>query len=110
MSIQLQKDKPASPETSPPPSGGAVASIVGRQVLVALRFLLAMAVVLGSAYPGVVLGLGRLRSPVTGVDPAAVPADAVTASASGLDPDISRSTRCCRSTGSPRLAGCRCRR
>ena len=161
MSIQLQKDKPASPQTSPAPSGGAVASIAGRQVLVALRFLLAMTVVLGIGYPAVVLGLGQLLSPATangslltgpdgstvgsgligqqfdgnswfagrpsaagagydamasggsnlaadsvelqqaidqrradiaaanGVDPAAVPADAVTASASGLDPDIS---------------------
>ncbi len=154
-------DKPASPQTSPAPSGGAVASIAGRQLLVALRFLGAMTIVLGIAYPAIVLGLGQLLSPSTangslvtapdgavvgssligqqfdgdkwfagrpsaagdgydamssggsnlaadspelqqlidrrradiaaanGVDPAAVPADAVTASASGLDPDIS---------------------
>ena len=138
-----------------------MASIAGRQVLVALRFLIGMTVMLGILYPAAVLGLGQLLSPaaangslitgpdgrvagssligqrfdgpqwfagrpsaagdgydamasggsnlaadspelqqlidqrrteiatVNGVDPSAVPADAVTASASGLDPDIS---------------------
>jgi potassium-transporting ATPase KdpC subunit len=153
---QLQK-----PQTSPAPSGGAIASIAGRQLLMALRVLLAMTVVLGIGYPAVVLGLGQLIAPAAangslltgpdgqvvgssligqdyagdqwfkgrpsaagdgydamssggtnlaadspelaqqiadrrteiaaanGVDPASVPADALTASGSGLDPDIS---------------------
>lgn len=164
MSVTL--DKPVRPETSPAPSGGAIASIAGRQLLVALRFLMAMTIVLGIGYPAVVLGLAQLLTPSTangspvtgpdgtvvgfsligqefdgssadaarwfvgrpsaagdgydamssggsnlaadsaelqqlidqrradiaaanGVDPSAVPADAVTASGSGLDPDIS---------------------
>jgi len=149
------------PQTSPAPSGGAIAAIAGRQLLVALRLLLAMTVVLGIGYPAIVLGLGQLVAPAAangslitgpdgqvvgssligqdfvgdewftgrpsaagdgydamssggsnlaadspelqqqindrrteiaaanGVDPATVPADAVTASGSGLDPDIS---------------------
>jgi K+-transporting ATPase ATPase C chain len=148
-------------QTSPAPSGGAIASIAGRQLLIALRVLLAMTVVLGIGYPAVVLGIGQLIAPTAangslitgpdgqqvgssligqefagdqwfhdrpsaagtgydamssggsnlaadspelqqliadrrteiaaanGVDPADVPADAVTASGSGLDPDIS---------------------
>ena len=147
--------------TSPAPSGGAIASIAGRQLLIAMRILLAFTVVLGIGYPAVVLGLGQAFTPATangslitdangqvvgssligqqfygdqwfagrpsaagdgydamasggsnlaadspellqlidqrrtgiaaadGVDPAAVPSDAVTASGSGLDPDIS---------------------
>ena len=39
-----------------------------------------------------------------------IPADAVTASGSGLDPDISPRTRPFRSTGSPRPGTCRCPR
>jgi len=148
-------------QTSPAPSGGAIASIAGRQLLMALRVLLALTAVLGIGYPAVVLGLGQLIAPAAangslltgpdgqvvgssligqdyagdqwftgrpsaagdgydamssggtnlaadsqelaqqiedrrteiaaanGVDPASVPADAVTASGSGLDPDIS---------------------
>ena len=44
-----------------------------------------------------------------GVDPADVPPDALTASGSGLDPDISPAYAGSRSTGSPRPAGCRSR-
>jgi K+-transporting ATPase ATPase C chain len=143
------------------PSGSALVSIAGRQALVALRFLLAMIVLLGIAYPLLVFGVGQLAANNTangslvtdgngtvvgsgligqqfdgpewfagrpsaagegydamssggsnlaadspdllalveerraqiaadnGVDPADVPPDALTASASGLDPDIS---------------------
>lgn len=152
---------PLQPAITARPSGSALVSIAGRQALVALRFLLAMIVVLGIAYPLMILGIGQLAahdaangSPVTdstgtvvgsaligqqfdgpqwfagrpsaagdgydamssggsnlaadspdllalveqrraqiaadnGVDPAEVPPDALTASASGLDPDIS---------------------
>ncbi len=48
------------PAVTPPPSGSALVSIAGRQALVALRFLIAMTVVLGIAYPVIVLGVGRL--------------------------------------------------
>jgi len=143
------------------PSGAALLSIGGRQLLVAVRYLLLMTVVLGIAYPLAVFGVGQLAankaangslvtnsagavvgseligqqfdgpqwfaprpsaagdgydamssggsnlaadSPVllalveerraqiaadNGVDPAQVPPDALTASGSGLDPDIS---------------------
>ena len=143
------------------PSAAALVSIAGRQALVALRFLLAMTVIVGIAYPLVVLGIGQLGAPGAangslvadgtgaavgskligqrfdgptwfagrpsaagdgydamssggsnlaadspdllalveqrraqiaaddGVDPADVPPDALTASGSGLDPDIS---------------------
>src|SRR3954447_10278537 len=47
----------------PPPSSGALASIAGRQMLIALRFLLAMTIVLGIAYPLLVLGIGQLVAP-----------------------------------------------
>ena len=53
---------PGSPD-APAPSVGAVASIAGRQLLVGLRFLLAMTVVLGIAYPLLVLGIGQLIAP-----------------------------------------------
>jgi K+-transporting ATPase ATPase C chain len=144
------------------PGAAALVSITGRQVLVGLRILVAMTVILGVAYPLVVLGIGQLIAPAKadgslvtvngktvgssligqnfadpqwfqgrpsaagadgydstassgsnlsadsqvllrsvqerraaiaeadGVDPSAVPVDAVTASASGLDPDISK--------------------
>ena len=152
---------PLQPAITANPSGSALASIAGRQALVALRFLLAMIVVLGIAYPLLVFGIGQLvannsangslvtddngsvvgseligqqfegprwfagrpsaagdgydamssggsnlaadspdllalvqerRAQIAadnGVDPAAVPPDALTASASGLDPNIS---------------------
>ena len=44
------------------PSAGALFSIGGRQLLVALRYLLLMTVVLGIAYPLVVLGIGQLAA------------------------------------------------
>lgn len=143
------------------PTGTALLSIGGRQLLVAARALLVFTVLLGVGYPLLVLGLGKLVAPdqadgslvtdaagrtvgssligqqftgdqwftgrpsaagdgydamasggsnlsadstdlqaqiderraaiatADGVDPASVPADAVTASGSGLDPDIS---------------------
>lgn len=149
------------PATTNSPSAAALFSIGGRQLLVALRFLLLMTVVLGIGYPLVVLGIAQLAannaangSQITdntgtvvgstligqqfdgpnwfagrpsaagdgydamasggsnlaadstdlldlvnerraqiaadnGVDPADVPPDALTASGSGLDPDIS---------------------
>lgn len=163
MSTSTDPDLPlaSTSAVSPAPSPGAVASIAGRQLLVALRLLIAMTIVLGIGYPVVILGLGQLLAPsaangsmitgadgqvvgssligqqftgdqwftgrpsaagdgydamssggsnlaagspelealiderraeiaaANGVDPSAVPADAVTASASGLDPDIS---------------------
>ena len=48
---------------SPAPSGGAIATIAGRQLLVALRLLAAMTVVLGIAYPLMVFGVGQLVAP-----------------------------------------------
>ncbi len=165
MSTPLLLVQPESPQAGPAvssaPSAAAVASISGRQILVAVRVLVVMTVILGILYPAVVLGLGQLIAPAkangsmisavngqtvgssligqqldgpewfagrpsaagegydamsssgsnlaadsqdlvdlikarrsdiasaNGVDPSAVPADAVTASASGLDPDIS---------------------
>jgi K+-transporting ATPase ATPase C chain len=152
---------PLQPAITARPSGSALVSIAGRQSLVALRFLLAMIVVLGIAYPFLVFGIAQLAANNTangslvtdgngavvgsgligqqfdgprwfsgrpsaagdgydamssggsnlaadsqdllalvqerraqiaadnGVDPADVPPDALTASASGLDPDIS---------------------
>ena len=152
---------PLQPAITARPSGSALVSIAGRQALVALRFLLAMILVLGIAYPLIVFGIGQLAannsangslvtdgsgavvgskligqqfdgsqwfagrpsaagggydamssggsnlaadSPdllalveqrraeiaaANGVDPARVPPDALTASASGLDPHIS---------------------
>ncbi|SDP02716.1 K+-transporting ATPase ATPase C chain [Nakamurella panacisegetis] len=58
---------PTTPTPSDPgassPSVGTLASIAGRQLLVGLRFLLAMTVVLGIAYPLLVLGIGQLIAP-----------------------------------------------
>lgn len=161
--LPLADQVPVAPETPPrTPGAAALISITGRQLLVGLRILIAMTVILGIAYPLVVLGIGQLiahdkadgslvtangktvgssligqnfadpqwfqgrpsaagsdgydptasggsnlsadsqvllksvqerRAAIAradGVDPSAVPADAVTASASGLDPDISR--------------------
>ncbi|MEP6563025.1 MAG: K(+)-transporting ATPase subunit C [Nakamurella sp.] len=48
------------PPITPSPSGGALVSIGGRQLLVALRYLLLMTVVLGIGYPLVILGVGQL--------------------------------------------------
>ena len=149
-------------ETPPrAPGAAALVSITGRQLLVGVRLLVAMTVILGIAYPLLVLGIGQLTAPAKangslvtvngktvgssligqsfadpqwfqgrpsaagadgydstasggsnlsadsevllksiqerraavakadGVDPSAVPVDALTASASGLDPDIS---------------------
>ena len=45
------------------PSLSALASITGRQLLVALRFLIAMTLVLGILYPLLVLGIGKLIAP-----------------------------------------------
>jgi K+-transporting ATPase ATPase C chain len=154
--------EPATPAAEPPaPAAGALAAIAGRQLLVGLRLLIAMTVILGIAYPLLVLGIGQVIAPATangslvsaggqavgssligqnftdpqwfqgrpsaagsdgydptasggsnlsadspvllqsiedrkaaiaqadGVPESAIPADAVTASASGLDPDIS---------------------
>lgn len=150
-----------SDRTDSRPSGTALVSVGGRQLLVAVRALLVFTVLLGIGYPLVVLGIGQLIAPdrangslvtdaagqtvgssligqqfagdqwflgrpsaagdgydamssggsnlsadsadlqatveqrraeiaaADGVDPDAVPADAVTASGSGLDPDIS---------------------
>ncbi len=152
---------PLQPAITATPSGSALVSIAGRQALVALRFLVAMTVIVGIAYPLLVLGIGQLvahnsangslvtdstgavvgseligqqfdgpqwfagrpsaagdgydamssggsnlaadspdllasveqrRAQIAaddGVDPSAVPPDALTASGSGLDPDIS---------------------
>ena len=51
---------PLQPATTAPPSFAALLSISGRQLLVALRYLLLMTVVLGIVYPVVVLGVGQL--------------------------------------------------
>ena len=157
----IERPEPQQPATTPTPSAGTLVSIGGRQALVALRFLVAMIVILGILYPLAVLGIGQLvahdaangslvtdssgtvvgseligqqfdgpqwfagrpsaagdgydamssggsnlaadspdlladvqerRAQIAaddGVDPSAVPPDALTASASGLDPDIS---------------------
>ncbi len=156
-----ERPEPQQHATTPSPSAGTLVSIGGRQALVALRFLVAMIVILGILYPLAVLGIGQLvahdaanGSPVTdssgtvvgseligqqfdgpqwfagrpsaagdgydamssggsnlaadspdlladvedrraqiaadnGVDPSTVPPDALTASGSGLDPNIS---------------------
>ena len=53
----------AAPESAQSPSAGTLASIAGRQLLVGLRFLIAMTVVLGIAYPLLVLGIGHVIAP-----------------------------------------------
>jgi K+-transporting ATPase ATPase C chain len=160
--LPLSDQVTSAPETQPrTPGVASLVTIGGRQVLVALRILIAMTVVLGLAYPLLVLGIGQLIAPAKangslvtangqtvgssligqnfadpqwfqgrpsaagadgydatssggsnlsadsdvllksveerraavakadGVEPSAVPVDALTASASGLDPDIS---------------------
>lgn len=161
--LPLQDQVTNAPQIPPrTPGAAALLSITGRQVLVGLRILVAMTVILGVAYPLLVLGIGQLIAPAKangslitadgktvgssligqnfadpqwfqgrpsaagadgddptasggsnlsadseallksvqerraavakadGVDPSAVPVDALTASASGLDPDISK--------------------
>lgn len=51
---------PLQPAITPRPSGSAMISVAGRQALVALRFFVAMSIVLGIAYPLLVFGVGRL--------------------------------------------------
>lgn len=160
--LPLEDQVTTAPETPlRTPGLASLVTITGRQLLVGLRVLIAMTVVLGLAYPLLVLGIGQLIAPAKangslvtangktvgssligqnftqpqwfqgrpsaagadgydatssggsnlsadstlllksvqerraavakadGVDPSAVPADALTASASGLDPDIS---------------------
>ena len=160
--LPLEDQVTNEPETATrTPGVASLVTITGRQLLVGLRILIAMTVVLGLAYPLLVLGIGQLIAPAKangslvavngktvgssligqsftepqwfqgrpsaagadgydatssggsnlsadsqillksvqerraavakadGVDPSAVPVDAVTASASGLDPDIS---------------------
>ncbi len=62
----LGRPAPDAESAQAPPKGhgfGVLAAITGRQLLVALRFLLAMTVILGVLYPLVVLGLGKLLAP-----------------------------------------------
>ena len=59
----VQPAEPAAYPELPAPSASTLASIAGRQLWVALRFLIAMSVVLGIAYPLLVLGLGQLIAP-----------------------------------------------
>ena len=56
----IDRPEPQQPATTPKPSAGTLVSIGGRQALVALRFLVAMIVILGIGYPLVVLGIGQL--------------------------------------------------
>ncbi len=58
----IERPEPQQPATTSTPSAGTLVSIGGRQALVALRFLVAMTVILGIAYPLVVLGIGQLVS------------------------------------------------
>src|SRR5664279_1438314 len=55
-----ERPEPQQHATTPRPSTGTLVSIGGRQALVALRFLVAMIVILGIGYPLVVLGIGQL--------------------------------------------------
>ena len=55
-----ERPEPQQHATTPSPSAGTLVSIGGRQALVALRFLVAMIVILGILYPLVVLGVGQL--------------------------------------------------
>jgi K+-transporting ATPase c subunit len=68
---------------------------------------------LGPDNPALVQLIRQRRQAIAAFDHvpvAQIPPDAVTASASGLDPDISRRTRPSRSTGSPEPGTCRCPR
>jgi len=56
-------DSSADAASQSAPSAGTIISIAGRQLLVGLKFLLAMTVILGIAYPLLVLGIGRLIAP-----------------------------------------------
>jgi K+-transporting ATPase ATPase C chain len=53
---------PVQPAITARPSVSALVSIAGRQALVALRFLIAMTVIVGIAYPLLVLGIGQLTA------------------------------------------------
>jgi K+-transporting ATPase ATPase C chain len=53
---------PLQPAITGRPSGSALVSIAGRQAMVALRFLVAMTVVLGIAYPLLILGIGQFAT------------------------------------------------
>ena len=55
-----ERPEPQQHATTPSPSAGTLVSIGGRQALVALRFLVAMIVILGILYPLAVLGIGQL--------------------------------------------------
>src|SRR5664280_2409479 len=57
-----ERPEPQQHGTTPRPSAATLVSIGGRQALVALRFLVAMIVILGILYPLVVLGVGQLVS------------------------------------------------
>ena len=53
-----------APLTEPTaPSGSALLSIAGRQLLVAVRLLIAMTIILGIAYPLVVFGIAQVIAP-----------------------------------------------
>lgn len=74
--------EPAAPTPDlPAPSTGALAFIAGRQLFVALRFLLAMTIVLGIAYPLLVLGVGKVIAPAK-ADGSLVTADGKTVGSS----------------------------
>lgn len=62
VSAPITEDTAATAAALTPPSASAVVSIAGRQLLVGLRFLIAMTIILGIAYPLLVLGLGTLVS------------------------------------------------
>ena len=53
---------PLWPASTTRPSASALVSIAGRQALVAVRFLLAMTVIVGIAYPLLILGIGQVAS------------------------------------------------
>ena len=55
-----ERPEPQQHGTTPRPSAATLVSIGGRQALVALRFLVAMIVILGILYPLAVLGIGQL--------------------------------------------------
>ncbi len=66
----LLEDRPAdtdpgrlSEEPAKTPGSAALLSITGRQLLVGLRFLIAMSVILGIIYPLLVLGVGKVIAP-----------------------------------------------